>query len=57
LGRGQDLIVVSGWLVGGNLTAVCMDEPGVVAGLTISGIYDLELARPNYLGSKLMLSV
>jgi acetyl esterase/lipase len=50
-------IVVSGWSAGGHLTALCTDEPGVVAGLAISGIYDLEPVRLSYLNSKLKLAV
>ena len=49
-------IVVSGWSAGGHLTAMCMDEPGVIAGLAISGIYDLAPVRLSYLNLKLQLS-
>jgi arylformamidase len=49
-------IVVSGWSAGGHLTAMCMDEPGVIAGLAISGIYDLEPVRLSYLNPKLKLA-
>lgn len=48
-------IVVSGWSAGGHLTAMCMNEPGVVAGLAISGIYDLGPVRLSYLNAKLQL--
>ncbi len=48
-------IIVSGWSAGGHLTAMVMDEPEVRAGLAISGIFDLEPIRLNYLNSKLGL--
>jgi arylformamidase len=54
-GADTNRIVVSGWSAGGHLTAMCMDEPGVVAGLAISGIYDLEPVRLSYLNDKLKL--
>ncbi len=34
-------IVLSGWSAGGHLTAMCLDHPSVVAGLAISGIFEL----------------
>lgn len=48
-------IVVSGWSAGGHLAAMCMDQAGVTGGLAISGIYDLEPVRLNYLNDKLGL--
>lgn len=35
-------IVVSGHSAGGHLTALCLDLPGVVGGLAISGLFDLQ---------------
>ncbi len=55
-GADVNRIVVSGWSAGGHLTAMCMNEPGVVAGLAISGIYDLEPVRLSYLNPKLKLA-
>lgn len=55
-GADVNRIIVSGWSAGGHLTAMCMDEPGVMAGLAISGIYDLEPVRLSYLNSKLKLN-
>lgn len=49
-------MVVSGWSAGGHMTAMCLDEPGVVGGIAISGIYDLEPIRLCYLNDKLQLS-
>ena len=49
-------MVVSGWSAGGHLTAMCLDEPGVVGGLAISGIYDLEPMRLSYINDKLGLA-
>jgi acetyl esterase/lipase len=48
-------IFVSGWSAGGHLTAMALDAPGVAGGLAISGIYDLEPIRLNYLNEKLRL--
>ena len=48
-------IYTSGWSAGGHLTAMVMDEPAVKGGLAISGIYDLEPIRLNYLNDKLEL--
>ena len=48
-------IIVSGWSAGGHLTAMMLDEPAVKAGLAISGIFDLEPVRLNYLNAKLKL--
>ena len=49
-------IIVSGWSAGGHLTALMMDEPVVSGGLAISGIFDLEPVRLNYLNEKLKLT-
>jgi arylformamidase len=38
-------VVLSGWSAGGHLTALCLDHPAVVAGLSISGVFDLEPIR------------
>ncbi len=48
-------IIVSGWSAGGHLAAMMMDEPEVKAGLAISGIFDLEPIRLNYLNTRLKL--
>ena len=48
-------IIVSGWSAGGHLTAMVMDEPAVKGGLAISGIFDLEPIRLNYVNGKLKL--
>ena len=48
-------IIVSGWSAGGHLTAMLLDEPAVQGGLAISGIFDLEPVRLNYLNAKLQL--
>lgn len=47
---------VSGWSAGGHLSAMCLDEPGVIGGVAISGIYDLEPVRLSYLNAKLQLT-
>lgn len=48
-------IIVSGWSAGGHLTAMMMDEPSVAGGLAVSGLFDLEPVRLNYLNAKLAL--
>jgi arylformamidase len=48
-------VYVSGHSAGGHLTAMAMLDPGVAGGLAISGIYDLEPIRLNYLNEKLGL--
>jgi acetyl esterase/lipase len=49
-------LLVSGWSAGGQLAAMCLDEEGVLAGLGISGIYDLAPIRLTYLNEALQLS-
>jgi len=49
-------IVLSGWSAGGHLTAMCLDHPGVAAGLAVSGIFELGPIRDTYLNEKLQLS-
>jgi arylformamidase len=48
--------VLSGWSAGGHLTAMCLDHPSVVAGLAISGVFELGPLRETYLNEKLQLS-
>jgi arylformamidase len=50
-------MVLSGWSAGGHLTALCLDEPGIVGGVAISGIYDLEPMRLCYINDKLGLTI
>ncbi|MGE5639142.1 MAG: alpha/beta hydrolase [Clostridia bacterium] len=55
LAKTNKAIVVSGWSAGGHLTAMAMGHPGVKAGLSISGAYDLEPIRLSYVNDKLKL--
>ena len=55
LGAAAEGIVVSGWSAGGHLTSMVLANPHVRAGMTISGIYDLEPIRHSYLNEKLKL--
>jgi len=48
-------LYVAGHSAGGHLTAMTMPLPEVRGGITISGIYDLEPIRLNYLNEKLAL--
>jgi acetyl esterase/lipase len=48
-------IYVSGHSAGGHLTAMAMTEGRLAGGIAISGIYDLEPIRLNYLNEKLGL--
>ncbi|MGB8631823.1 MAG: alpha/beta hydrolase [Xanthobacteraceae bacterium] len=48
-------ILLSGWSAGGHLTAMALGEAD--AGLAISGIFDLEPCRLNYLNDKLNLTL
>lgn len=56
--RGGDpkRIGVAGWSAGGHLAALAMSSPNVQHGLTISGIFDLEPIRLNYLNNKLQMT-
>lgn len=54
LGVGTGKLIVSGWSAGGHLTAMALGEAD--AGLAISGIYDVEPCRLNYLNDKLKLT-
>ena len=47
---------MSGWSAGGHLTATTLALDEVDAGLAVSGIYDVEPCRLNYLNDKLHLT-
>lgn len=55
LGGDPAKIYLSGWSAGGHLTAMAMSEPSVAGGLAISGIFDLEPIRLNYINDVLGL--
>jgi arylformamidase len=55
-GVGGARLVVSGWSAGGHLATMAMDLPEVDAGLAISGVFDVEPCRLNYLNDKLGLT-
>lgn len=55
-GVGAGKLIVSGWSAGGHLTGAAMALAEVDAGLAISGVYDVEPCRLNYLNEKLNLS-
>jgi dienelactone hydrolase len=56
LGMATRRLIVSGWSAGGHLAALAMGRPEVDAGLAVSGIFDLEPCRLNYLNDKLRLT-
>ena len=49
-------VLVSGWSAGGHLAAEAMAHPSVVAGLAMSGIYELAPLRDTYLNKALQLT-
>jgi len=49
-------VVLSGWSAGGHLTAMCLGNPLVKAGLAISGIFELGPLRDTVLNEKLQLT-
>ena len=53
---GNGRILLCGWSAGGHLTAMGLTCEGVVAGLGISGIYDLAPIAHTYLNQALRLS-
>jgi arylformamidase len=55
-GVARHRLIVAGWSAGGHLTAMTMDMPEVDAGLAISGVFDVEPCRLNYLNEKLGLT-
>jgi len=55
-GVGAGTLAVSGWSAGGHLTAMAMGLDEVDAGLAISGVFDIEPCRLNYLNEKLNLT-
>ncbi len=57
LGGDPARVFVSGHSAGGHLTAMAMTDTRVAGGIAISGIYDLEPIRLNYLNDKLGLDV
>ena len=56
-GADPNRLYVAGHSAGGHLTAMTMPLPEVRGGIAISGIYDLEPIRLNYLNEKLGLDV
>jgi arylformamidase len=54
LGVGSGKFIVSGWSAGAHLTAMTLADAD--AGLAISGLYELEPCRLNYVNDKLKLT-
>ena len=57
LGGDPGRLYVSGHSAGGHLTSIAMGNPRLAGGIAISGIFDLEPIRLNYLNEKLQLDV
>ena len=57
LGGNPARVFIAGHSAGGHLTAAAMNDRRVAGGIAISGIYDLEPIRLNYLNDKLGLDV
>jgi arylformamidase len=55
LGIANVQLIAAGWSAGGHLTATALAEAD--AGLAISGIYDIEPCRLNYLNEKLNMTM
>lgn len=55
-GAAMERTIVSGWSAGAHLAAMMMMRDDIDAGLLISGIFDLEPCRLNYLNQALGLS-
>jgi arylformamidase len=55
LGGDPARLFASGWSAGGHLAVTVMSDRAACGGLAISGIYDLEPIRLNYLNDKLGL--
>src|SRR6266478_2309689 len=53
LGGDPRRVVVSGWSSGGHLATMVLDEPSLRAGLSISGIFELEPLLKSYVNDKL----
>ena len=53
---GTPRFILVGWSAGGHLTALTMEHPAVAAGLSISGVFDLEPIRLSYINDKLCLA-
>jgi acetyl esterase/lipase len=49
-------LVIAGWSAGGHLAALALRHPAVVAGLSVSGLHELEPLRDTYLNERLHLS-
>jgi arylformamidase len=47
--------IISGWSAGGHLAALALGHPSIVAGMAISGVFELGPLRDTYLDEKLRL--
>ncbi len=49
-------VVLSGWSAGAHLAALALDHPAVIAGLAVSGVYDLAPIRDTSLNIALKMT-
>jgi acetyl esterase/lipase len=56
LGLACDKFILCGWSAGAHLTAMILADAEADAGLAISGLYELEPCRLNYVNDKLKLT-
>ena len=49
-------VILSGWSAGGHLAAMALDHPLVIAGFSVSGIFELGPLRDTGLNDKLRLT-
>jgi arylformamidase len=55
-GSDRTRICAAGWSAGGHLAVAALDHPKLTSALAISGIFELEPLRHNYINDKLGLS-
>jgi pimeloyl-ACP methyl ester carboxylesterase len=51
----DDSCILSGWSAGGHLAAAMLGHPAVRAGVSISGVFDLDPIRHSYINDRLRL--
>ena len=57
LGGDPQRMMVSGWSSGGHLASMVVDEPSLLGGVSISGIFELEPLLKSYINDKLNMDL